>query len=697
MITLPNRPAGSRPELGPMPPHASASDILRVALPSLSPATRMGVVDAAEKHMKVNANGRWADFDRAVTPYMVEPADMLISRLYRETILAGPARTGKTVVLLQAAAHVIVCDPGRVQIVHMTEKTGADWVEDDLQPMIDESPELAARKGRGRSDNNIMSKKFIGGAKILIGAPTKAFLSGKTTRLVMITDLDRMSLNIGGEGSAFALGGKRTETLGSRGMTFAESSPGHPITEPGWKRSTPHEAAPCEGILDLYNGGTRGHWYWDCRDCGGFFECHFENLNYNAALSPLEAGESAVMVCPHCGSVIDPKFKPDFNRAGYWLHESAGGAPVRLDSGEVRRTDRVSYHLNGAAAAFASWARVVSKYEMALRSLKLTGDEGPLKVTINTDQGMPYLPRAMSDEGALTVEDLRARCAPYAQGIAPNWARFLLVSVDVQGNRFDVQVTAFGIDGCRALIDRFALRNAPPDAPGAADRTIDPATYIEDWEVLRPLLQTVYPVEGEAFGLHPMALACDFHGKPGVSDNATKFWQARRRDGEALQFYMVRGHGSFKVEGRQWYKAPTRAADGKQARDIKLLNIATDKHKDTTFAGLARPDVGPGALILGQWLPDAILKEFTAEKRGDKGWLKRPNMPRNEAIDLSGYAQALAEHKGLLKLDPANLPDWAVGGLENTHAVALGTADEPAVAPDPVPVRKAPRRISYLE
>jgi phage terminase large subunit GpA-like protein len=160
----------------------------------------------------------------------------------------------------------------------------------------------------------------------------------------------------------------------------------------------------------------------------------------------------------------------------------------------------------------------------------------------------------------------------------------------------------------------------------------------------------------------------------------------------------VRGHGGFRVEGRQWYKAPTRASDGKQARDIKLLNIATDKHKDTTFAALSRPDGGPGSLILGAWMADDRLKEFTAEKRGDKGWQKRPNMPRNESIDLSGYAQALAEFKGVLKLDPANPKPWALGGLENPNAVELTEGDAPESAPAPAPqVRKPVRRMSYLE
>lgn len=697
MVVIPNRPAGALTKLPPMPPYASGASVLRAALPSLAPTTRMGVVDAAEKNMKVNANGRWVSFDRAVTPYMVEPADVMISRRFRELIFVGPARTGKTVMLLQGVAHVIVCDPGVCHITHMTTKTAEAWVDEELLPMIENSPEIAARQGKGRSDRNILSKKFQGGAKLTIGPPTKDNLSGRTIRLVMFTDLDRMKLTIGGEGSPFAMGAKRSETLGSRGMTVAEASPGHLITDAGWIPSSPHEAAPCDGILDLYNGGTRAHWYWDCPDCGEGFEAHFDNLDYDKTLTPAEAGGSAVMICPHCGCCIEHKQKPELNRAGYWLHESADGELVRLDSGDVRKTARVSYHLNGAAAAFASWARIVTKYEDALRSVKITGDESPLQVTVNTDQGMPYLPRALTDEDGLTVDDLRKGCADMVQRVAPEWARFIVVSVDVQGNRFDVAVTAYGVDGRRAMIDRFDLHTAPETAPGAADRILDPAKYVEDWDVLLPLVETVYRVDGQEYGLKALALGCDFHGKAGVSDNATKFWQARRKAGDVKRWFMIRGHGGYKVEGRQWYKAPTRASDGKQARDIKLLNLATDKYKNTTFAGLSRTDGGPGSYLLGDWMPDDRLKEFTAEKPGKKGWEKRPNIPRNEAIDLSSYAQGVAEHKGLLKLDPLKPLPWALGGLENTNAVAITGPDEVARPVAKPAKRVAPRRMSYLE
>lgn len=698
MVTLPNRRPGEIPNLPPMPPYASAPAVLEQALPSLSPATRMGVVDAAEEYMKVNANGRWASFDRGVTPYMIEPANMTTSRRYREVIFAGPARAGKTVMLMSTVSHLVICDPGVCQIVHMTENTAEAWVDEELMPMIENSPELAKRQGRGRSDRNILSKKFIGGAKISIGPPTKAFLSGKTTRTVLFTDLDRMALNIGKEGSPFAMGAKRTETLGSRGMTVAEASPGHVVTDPAWKPKTPHEAPPVVGgILELYNGGTRGRWYWDCPCCGEAFEPRFDRLHYDKALSPADAGASAVMVCPHNGCVIEHKEKVALNRAGYWLHETADGGLARIDSGEVLKSDRVSYWLNGAAAAFASWSRLVSKYETARRGVEAGGDESPLQVTINTDQGMPYTPRALTDDSALTVEDLRANAKPYAQGVAPSWARFLIASADVQKARFVVQITAYGVDGRRAIIDRFDLHTPPDSAPLAGDRVLDPAKYLEDWDVLLPVLSTPYPVEGEDWGLIPMAMGCDFHGEPGVSDRATAFWQARRKDSEAGRWFFIRGHGGYKVDGRFWYKAPTRASEGKKVRDIKLLNVATDKLKDSTFAALGRVDGGPGSLILGDWMPDAPIKEFTAEKWTAKGWVKRPGMVRNESIDLSGYAQAVAEHKGLLRLE-ANMQPWALGGLLNPYAVAMSDGDEPEPVTPPAPrARKPARRIKYLE
>lgn len=702
-MQIPDRPAGQSPVLAPLPPFTSARDVLRRCLASLLPATRMSVVEAATRFMKVNANGRWSGFDPEVTPYMIEPANMLASRLYREWVFVGPARAGKTVVILQGVNHGITCDPGVMHITYMTESTAEKWVDEELLPMIENSPELAKRQGTGRSDRNILSKKFIGGAKLTIGPPTKANLSGRTIRTVLFPDLDRMPLTIGKEGTPFSMGAKRNETLGSRGMTAAESSPGHPITDPEWQAQTPHEAPPAAGIVDLYNGGTRGRWYWDCPCCGEPFSPSFDFLVYDKDLLPAEAGEQAYMVCPHddCGGVIEASEKVALNRKGYWLHETAAGGLARIDSGDVLKSERVSYMMDGAAAAFASWARLVAKYETAQRALKTTGDEEQLKVVVNTDLGRPYLPQAMRTEALLSLKDLKAARLEIPKKVAPSWARFLIAAVDVQKGRFVVQVMAFGLDGQRVPIDRFDLHTPPADAPGATDRGLQPEKFIEDWEVLRPLLSEAYayPVEGAEHALMPMAVGCDFHGEPGVSDRADAFWSARKADGEKDRWFFIRGYGGFKVDGRRWYKQPSRASKGDKPRAIWLLNIATDRYKDTLFAALGRTEGGPGSQRVPLWMEDDHLKELTAEVRKATGYEKRPGMPRNESIDLSSYALAVAEHKGLDRLSSAtSLPEWALEGWANTYAVAQASDETTKPAPKPArPKRRAPTRMSYLE
>ncbi|MCF6271623.1 MAG: phage terminase large subunit family protein [Rhodobacteraceae bacterium] len=696
MIAMP----GGRPDLNydfkPLAPYATGAGVLKLALASLAPSTRMGVVAAAEKYMKVNAGGRWVDFDKDVTPYAVEPASMISSRLYREIAFCGPARSGKTVMLMQGVNHSITCDPGIVHIFHMTEASARKWVDEELEPMIGNSPELSSRLGVGRSDDNKFSKRFLGGTKLTIGPPVIADFRARTIRLVLMTDIDSMALSIAGEGSPFVLGSKRTETLLSRGMTFGESSPGHPLTDPSWKRRTPHEAPPCAGILNLYNGGTKARWYWECFDCAKVFEPTFKKLHYNKNLSPALAGEGAEMQCPGCGTLLAHKHKNEANRNGYWLHEAEDGELVRLESGDVRKSERLSYWLNGAAASFSTWSKLVSRYETALRSVEAGGDEEPLKVTVNVDQGMPYLPKAMSEEGQLTLQTLKDKQADMKQAEAPCWTRFITVGVDVQQGKFVVQVLAWGISGERAVIDRFDLGTPPKTAPRAEKRVLAPETYIEDWEVLRPVLTTVYPLEGQGYGLMPLAIGCDFHGKPGVSDRAEQFWNARRKDGESQRWYMIRGHGGFKVPNRVWYKAPERAHNGKKVRSIKLLNVATDKLKDSVSAALSRMDHGPGFMHLGDWMVEDHLIEFTAERRETTGWKPRKGMKRNESIDLSVYGLAVAIFKGMERIDWDSPPEWAIGGASNTNAVLL-TSEDIGHEPAPKSPVKSASRINFLE
>lgn len=694
----------------PLPPFAGIEGPLTRSLAALRPARRMSVTECAERYMKVNANGRWVSFDRNVAPYMVEPADMMASRNWRELVFVGPARASKTLGLLQVGiAYAIMIDPSPVYVTHMGQGKAKEWSENEVAPMIRNSPALADRQGMGTGDRNIFAKRFVGGAHLGIGWPTAENWAGRTSQFEFITDLDRMKTNIDGEGAAFSLAAKRPETLGSRGMAVAESSPAHPVLDETWVAASPHEMPPCEGIVGLYNGGTRARWYWECPHCGEMFEPRIDRLHYDPALPPSKAGEAAEMLCPAdgCGALIGSDQKVILNRLalegrGGWLHETDDGDLVRVDDPRIRSVSRLSYHLNGAAAAFASWSTIITRLEVAKRHAAVMGEERDMQVVVNTDIGLPFRPSVGDEDGVLNLQKLRENLRDMERGVAPAWTRFITVSVDVQGTYFTMQAMAWGLEGECAVIDRRDLATLPKALLDADDRKMDPGRYAEDWAVLESLSGQVYPVNGASYGLMPLACVVDFHGAPGVSDNAEKFLRARRKAGEGALWFVSRGWGGFHQRSRVWYESPERASNGKKARSIRILNMATDRLKDTVVAALGRSttEAGGGTMHLPKWLPEEKLIEFTAERRTAKKWDKRPGMVRNESIDLSVQGRALAEYKGLLKIDPGACPDWAEPGPANLRAVRNKTP-RPAVARSDAesgqPVAKAgPAKIKWL-
>lgn len=691
----------------PLPPYRDPRAGLVDALHALRPAARISVTAAAEKSMRVRVAGQWQTFDRSVTPYMVEPTDMIISREYRGLTFCGPSQSGKTQMLQSAVSYNIAYNPGRTALFQMTKDAASEYSQEKLGPMIRHSPELLAKQSAGRGADNIFEKKFKGGMRLTIDWPSITKFSSSTIRTVLQTDYDHFPESIDGEGDGYTLGRARAKTHGSRGMCAIESSPAKPIIKEDWKPKTIHEAPPVSaGVLSHYNDGTRARLYWECPECAERFEPKFNQLHYDRDLQPAEAAETVVLVCPNNGCVIEASKKYQMNAGSIWLHESRDGTrAVPLGDPDIRPGDMVSYWMTGVAAAFESWANLVLQYETARRSFVTTNNEDKLKSVTNTALGEPYLPRAMAEDGDLTVDHLKKNLRSWPRGVAPEWTRFITIGVDVQDNRFPVGVFAWGEEGECAMIDRLELFTPPAAAPGAGNRMLMPPKYIEDWEVLRDLLTRVWPVAGQEYGLQALSIGYDFHGSAGVSDRAELFWQARRDDGEQSRWFAIRGHGGFKTGGRVWYAAPVAGSKGKKARQMMLLNVATDKMKDITNSALSRVEGGAGALHLSRWMVDDeslaevdLLKEFTAERRTARGWEKKTGIPRNENIDLAGYARAVAIHQGAEKINLAAPPVWAILGPSNALAKPLTEKAEQAPNPLTEPVKKkAPRRIKYLE
>lgn len=650
------------------PRYAKAATVSRDVIEMVRPPSRTPLSKTARELLYVEQSGSMVKWDGDLTPYMAEPMDCLKSRLYDSVVYAGPARTGKTVGIIDGwIMDTVARDKADMLVVQISEDKAREYSKKRLQRCFDASEEVKQALSPSKHDNNVHDIKTRSGNFLKIGWPSKTVFASSDWRRVAITDYDRIPLDIGGEGSAFTLAGKRTQTFMSSGMVLAESSPGHLITDPSYRPATRHESPPTLGILSLYNLGDRRLFMWQCPDCGDWFEPDFDLLQYDLdEPDPAKASRHVEMACPCCGMTYTETqringrpFKLQANASGLWLPEGCTLDQNRVMHGTPRETRTASFWQKGPTAAFQTWNQLVYKLVAAQKVYAETGDFEDLKATVNVDQGKAFTPPRSTDRDAGT---LQARQKDMGTKVAPEWARFLIASVDVQGGkerRWEVQVEAFGpgLESC--IIDRFKIeksRRKHPDDPSKFVRVM-PGTYLEDWDLIteKVMGKTYLVDDGSNRRLPILRTLCDSNGEDGVTDNAYAFYRALKKKGLHHRFMLVKGAGRKTaplVEKR--YPDNTKRNDrkAKVAGDVPVWFLNSDRVKDLVSAALSRPEPGDKYVHFPSWLPSSFFDELLAEERDVTGHWEKVS-PRNEAFDLMSYARA-----GIITLKADRITDW---------------------------------------
>ncbi|CAH1044548.1 phage terminase large subunit family protein [Halomonas sp. TD01] len=651
---------------------ASAAAIRRDVAELIRPPRRIRASQAAAEKMKVvDGAGTVMDWSPEATPYMVEPLDCMGSRLYDAVIFVGPARTGKTNALIDGyVAYKISCDPGDGLIVQISEEKAREFSKKRIDRMLQNSPKLAKRLSPRGHDNNVHDKTFRAGNYLGIKWPSKNVLASSDYQFVLITDYDRLDENIDGEGHAFTLASKRTQTFGSTGMTLAESSPGREVVDPDWERPAdcPHMAPPTTGILDLFNQGDRRLWYWQCPEsvCQRWFTPTMDHFIQS----------SKRVACPHCGSEIDPKSKRALNLTGRWVPE---GMQLSHD-GELTGTRRpvriASFWMEGPAAAFQSWLSLAEKLARAEETFEQSGSQETLKTVINTDWGRPYLHRRA--EVQRSSQQLMDRAEQTERRTVPPGVRFLTATVDVQGGkerRFVVQVHGWGAHREMWVVDRFNIKDDRGPKGDEPPRQISPATQPEDWDLLtRDVLNRSYRLaDGSGRRMPILAAGVDTGGEgdgvESVTSQAYEWFRRLRKDGLQSRAFLFKG-GSSKTTNRirkTWPDNTGRKNRKSKARgDVPLYILGTDLLKDAVAAMMDRNNPGAGYMHIPAWLGRWWYDELTYEVRDPAtGKWSRPGKRPNEAFDLCVYNLALFV---LLKCEVIQWdapPPWAAPWDEN--------------------------------
>jgi len=650
----------------------------------------------------------------AIEPHESVPVRCITVDSPQRTYLFGEkwVVTHNTDMFLNWLTYTVVSDPVDMVLFEKTQATSRDFSIRRVDRLHDFTEEVGNRLVQGPKNDNTFDKKYTNGMLLTLSWPTKNTLSGKPVPRLWLSDYDRMDQDVEGDGSPFDLARKRMTTFRQFGMTAAESSPSFPIENARWVRKSRHEAPPTQGIISIYNRGDRRLWYWRCVQCHNAFEPSFKLMKWPKSEDRMESAEAAYIECPSCNAKYhqeeqDNPGKHEMNREhARWVKDGMIWTPDNTLVGEPFRSDISSFWLKGPAATFADFKTLVNNYLAAEEDYEKTGSEDSLKTTVNVDQGEPYIPKAQAN--ARLPEMIKATARDYGLRMVPMGVRFLIATIDLQKNRFEVQVHGVGTDEHGLpdfwVIDRFKIQKSRRYDDDGDRAWVNLGAHPEDWKQLTDeVLMKTYPLlDGSGRHMSIKHTVSDSAGSENFTSNAYDFVRWLRQDPEhwsedqddtyvwkeglAGRFSLLRGASTKNgPRVRLTYPDSERKDRNAGARgEIPVYEINTQNLKDNIDKMLDRKVPG-GKVNFPDWLDDNFFTELTVEVKDPvKGW-HNPKGFRNESWDLLVYAKAatLMAQVNVDNINWTNPPGWAKPWDENDLVFHPEMDDKPFEAKKP--------------
>lgn len=530
--------------------------------------------------------------------------------LVEEIVVQKGTQVGWTAVIGNVVGYLVDREPCPILTVMPTEKVAEEWSKHRLEPMLRDTPRLRGkiRDRRSRdSRNTIYSKSFPGGRLAIIGANAPSNLASRPIRVVLCDETDRYPLSAGEEGDPMTLAAKRQETFWNR-KTLKGSSPtikGKSVIERDYLRS------------------DRRRFYVPCPHCHEEQTLRWEMVRWDKETggdgkSSVHKPETAAYQCEHCGALWTDAERWQAVTKGRWI----ATAPF---------TGIAGFHLSQLYSSWVKLSKVVSEFLAANGKLPGTfRDPEKLKVFLNT-----VLAETWDEEGE-TVDASRidSRGEPYGPQEMPAEALFATAGVDVQADRIEVQVLAWG-HGEECWAARYEILSGDPSQP---------QVWVDlDRVLLEPLVRT----DGRL--VRVLAACIDTGGHHGAEVHAFCARPGMRQ----RRVYPIKGDDGPKPI---W---PVRHSLTKTRRQVWIVGV--DTAKDSLYGRLKlRPrapgEPNPGFIHFPLPLEEAGTAAFTAEyfaqltaekvvtKRDERGRMRRaftlPAGKRNEALDTAAYALA---------------------------------------------------------
>lgn len=641
-----------------IPDFDGAAEILRAWGAGLTPDADLTVSQWADRHRMLSgrASAEPGRYRTARTPYMAEIMDRLSpGDPAQRIVFMKAAQVGATEAGNNWIGFAIHQAPGPMLAVQPTVELAKRNSRQRIDPLIDESPELRERVKPARSrdaGNTMLSKEFAGGILIMTGANSAVGLRSTPARYIFLDEVDAYPASADDEGDPVTLAEARSLTFAHRRKVFLVSTP----TIRGMSR-----------IERDYEASDQRRFFVPCPHCGAMQWLKFERLRWQKGQP-----ETAEYHCEGCEQPIAEHHKTAMLEAGEWWATATAADP-----------NTVGYHLSAlySPIGWLSWERIVRAWDAA------QGSDEAIKAFRNTILGETWVETGEAPDW----QRLQGQKEEWTPGTVPAGGLFLTAGADVQKDRIEVDVWAWGRGLQSWLIDHVVIDGGPGD----------PAC----WQKLSELLgRTWAHPSGQQLAIAKLAI------DTGYETSAVYAWARQVGFGQVAPVKGLEGFNrSSPVTGPTFVDA---TIGGKRLRrGARLWSVATSTFKAETYRFLrqdrptheeitAGASFPAGAVHLPSWADSEWLKQLTAEQlvtvKNKRGFAKlewQKLRERNEALDCRVYARAAAWIVGADRWSEAR---WTE--LEGQLAVETsGPAVEASAKPTPRPsARRRTMRSNYM-
>lgn len=606
----------------------------------------------AERMLPETSGASGARWRTDAVPYLRGIMDVVHEPGVRRVALRKASQIGGSEALHNILGYFIRHQPSPMLFVHPTEAQAEEWSKERLGDLIRTTPALREvvrdgkqPKGSHEAESTLALKMFPGGFLAIGGAKSPNTFARRSVRVVYGDDIDRFG-EVADEGDPIDLLWNRTESFYDALGLFV---------------STPTLKG---GRIDtLYQRSDQRHYFVECPGCGRWDYITWKDQAHLRVVFDGTDAESARLECPDeahggCGAQLVEADRRAMLMSGEWR-------PTAIP----QEDGLVGFHLPAMLSTIGS--RTLPALAEKWLSARAKGKDS-LRVFINTQ-----LAEGWEDRGArMDSHILATRREDYGQDIeVPMAAVALACGVDVQDNRFELQVIGYGQAGERWVVD---YRIVPGDPKQPETRAA----------LLEALSRRYAHASGHQLPIHVTCIDSGY-----ATDEVYDFvlaYQVRR----IFATKGIGGKGGTPIVGKA-----SEVTYGKRRRPVRLYPINVDDAKTDVMTGVTLVAPGPGYMHFPRHV-DTINEEYFAQlcaehretKYNRSGiathtiWVQ--DRERNEALDTAVLSLAA------FKLLNPNLRDWAqqLAAARPAPAPDAETAAQssaPASLPAPQPPSQA--------